>query len=116
MSCGKIKFKLEDNNLFRINHNDAIELEYQVRRLYKCDRGGVAGMAEADYFEENLIQTAVLVVFYIYANHLESGIYQFDEFFNKYKMIFEYSDENNAVSEVRNYIQNLSLIIDQYVY
>ena len=53
--------------MFRITHNDAIELEHQVRRLYGCDRGGVSGMAEADYFEGHPIQAAVLVVSYIYA-------------------------------------------------
>ena len=37
--------------MYRINHNDAIELEYQVRRLFKCDRAGVSGMADADHLE-----------------------------------------------------------------
>lgn len=83
------KFRLGDNNMFRINHNDAIELEHQVRRLYGCDRGGVSGMADADYFEGHPIQAAVLVVSYIHANHRESGPYQFDEFLNKYETIFE---------------------------
>ena len=90
--------------MYRINHNDAIELEHQVRRLYGCDRGGVSGMADADYFEDHPIQAAVLVVSYIHANHRESGPYQFDKFLNKYETIFEYPDENNAADEVRNYI------------
>ena len=34
--------------MFRINHNDAIELEHQVRRLYKCDRAGVSGLADVN--------------------------------------------------------------------
>lgn len=25
--------------MFRLNHNDAVELEYQICRLYKCNRG-----------------------------------------------------------------------------
>ena len=89
--------------MFRINHNDAIELEYQVRRLYGCDRGGVSGMADADYFEGHPIQAAVLVVSYI------------DEFRSKYETIFEYPDENNAVDEVRNYIDELSSIVERYI-
>lgn len=101
--------------MFRINHNDAIELEYQVRRLYGCDRGGVSGMADADYFEGHPIQAAVLVVSYIHANHRESGPYQFDEFRSKYETIFEYPDENNAADEVRNYIDELSSIVEQYM-
>ena len=101
--------------MFRINHNDAIKLEHQVRRLYGCDRGGVSGMADADYFEGHPIQAAVLVVSYIHANHRESGPYQFDEFLNKYETIFEYPDENNAADEVRNYIDELSSIVEQYI-
>ena len=38
----------------RINHNDAIELEFQVRRLFNCDRSGVSGLADADYLNPNL--------------------------------------------------------------
>lgn len=61
--------------MFRINHNEAIELEYQVRKLYGCDRAGVSGMADADYFEGHPIQAAVLVVAYVHAKGLESGPY-----------------------------------------
>ena len=114
LRCEKI-IRLGDNKMFRINHNDAIELEHQVRRLYGCDRGGVSGMADADYFEGHPIQAAVLVVSYIHANHRESGPYQFDEFLNKYETIFEYPDENNAADEVRNYIDELSAIVEQYI-
>ena len=49
------------------------------------------------------------------ANHRESGPYQFDEFLNKYETIFEYPDENNAAAEVRNYIDELSSIVEQYI-
>lgn len=100
--------------MYRINHNDAIELEHQVRRLYKCDRAGVSGMADADYFEGNPILAAVLVVAYVHAHGLESGPYQYDEFLHKYEVIFEYPDENDAAKEVRNYINELGAIVDQY--
>ena len=49
------------------------------------------------------------------ANHRESGPYQFDEFLNKYETIFEYPDENNAIAEVRKYIDDLSAIVNQYI-
>lgn len=101
--------------MFRINHNDAIELEHYVRKLYGCDRGGVSGMADADYFEGRPIQAAVLVVSYIYANHRESGPCQFDEFLNKYETIFDFPDENNAADQVRNYIKELSSIVKKYI-
>ena len=101
--------------MFRINHNDAIALEHEVRRLYGCDRAGVSGMADADYFEGHPIQAAVLVVAYIHANKLENGPYQYAEFLCKYETIFEYPEENDAVSQVQNYIDELEKIVDQYV-
>lgn len=83
--------------MFRINHNEAIELEHQVRRLYDCDRGGVSGMVDADYFEGHPIQAAVLVVSYIYANHRESGPYQFDEFLNNVLSFRGWHSEWNGI-------------------
>ena len=101
--------------MFRINHNEAIELEHQVRKLYGCDRAGVSGMADADYFEGHPIQAAVLVVAYVHAKGLESGPYQYDEFLNKYETIFEYPDENDAATEIRNYINDVTEIVEKYV-
>lgn len=31
--------KNEELKMFRLNHEDAVELEYQICRLYKCNRG-----------------------------------------------------------------------------
>ena len=101
--------------MFRIDHAYAVELEHQVRRLYHCDRSGVSGLAEADYFEGHPIQAAVLVVAYIHAHGLESGPYQYDEFLTKYETIFEYPDENDAENEIENYVEELSTIVDQYI-
>lgn len=101
--------------MFRINHDEAIELEYQVRKLYGCDRAGVSGMADADYFEGHPIQAAVLVVAYVHAKGLEVNPYQYDEILNKYETIFEYPDENNARGEVRNYIDDVTEIVEKYV-
>lgn len=101
--------------MFRINHNDAIELEFQVRRLFACDRGGVSGLADADNFEPRPMDAAVMVVSYIHAKGLQASETQFDEFLYKYNTIFTYPDENNAAGEVKNYIQELTRIVDDYV-
>lgn len=101
--------------MYRINHNEAIELEHQVRRLYDCDRAGVSGMVDADNFEGNPIQAAVLVVAYIHAKGLELNSNQYDEFLHKYEVIFNYPEENDASREVRNYIEELKSIVNQYV-
>ena len=99
----------------RINHNDAIELESQVRRLFNCDRSGVSGLADADYFESEPMYAAVMVVSYIHARGLQAEERQFDEFLAKYNSVFTYPDEYDMRLEIENYIKDLSRIIDDYV-
>ena len=70
--------------MFSINHSDAIELEHQVRRLFKCDRCGVSGLADADNFESNPLDAAIMVVSYIHAKGLQTSETQYDEFLCKY--------------------------------
>ena len=102
--------------MFRITHNDAIELEHQVRRLYCCDRAGISGLADADHFESHPMDAAILVVAYIYAKGLQYSEIEYDEFLSKYDTIFRYPDENDAKNEIKNYIQDISEIVDKYIY
>lgn len=101
--------------MFRIQHSDAIELEHQVRRLFKCDRAGVSGLADADNFESHPMDAAVMVVSYIHAKGLQSRETQYDEFLCKYDSIFTYPEENDAEHEVENYIEELTAIIEDYL-
>lgn len=101
--------------MFRINHNHAIELEHQVRRLFNCDRCGVSGLADADNFEGSPLDAAIMVVSYVHAKGLQSSETQYDEFLCKYKTIFEYPEENDASNEVENYINDLAAIVEQYL-
>ena len=101
--------------MFRIQHSGAIELEHQVRRLFKCDRAGVSGLADADNFESHPMDAAVMVVSYIHAKGLQSSETQYDEFLCKYDSIFTYPEENDAEHEVENYIEELTAIIEDYL-
>ncbi len=98
--------------MYKINHNDAVKLEWQVRRLYNCERSGVYGMVDADCFERHPMLAAVLVVTYIHVKGLEADSLQYDDFLCKYEIIFENPEENNAENKVDNYIMELEKIID----
>ena len=100
--------------MFRINHNDAIVLEHIVRRMFECDRAGVSGLADADNFESNPMDAAVMIVSYIHAKGLQYSETEYDEFLSKYSTIFNYPDENDARNEVHNYIDDLTAIVDKY--
>lgn len=103
--------------MFRLNHNDAVELEYQICRLYKCNRGGVSGLADADNFESNPMCAAYMVISYIYAKGLEINDYddEYDRFICTYENIFNHSDEYNMQLEVSHYIDEISNMVDQYI-
>lgn len=101
--------------MFKISHNDAIELEHLVCRLFNCDRVGVSGLADADNFESRPMDAAVMVVSFIHAKGLQSSETQYDSFLCKYDAIFNYPDENDAKNEVRNYIDELTNIIEKYI-
>ena len=102
--------------MFRVTHGEAIELEHQVRRLYGCDRAGVSGLADADHFESRPMDAATMVVSYIHAKGLHYSETEYDEFLSKYDTIFRYPDENDAKHKVKNYINELSEIVDKYIY
>lgn len=56
-----------------------------------------------------------MVVSYIHAKGLQWTETEYDEFLDKYRTIFSYPDENDAKNEVRNYINELSSIVDKYI-
>lgn len=101
--------------MLTIDHSSATELEYQVRRLYQCDRYGVSGLAEAGYFETHPIIAAIMIVSYIHARGLHSEETQYDEFLVKYENIFSYPEEYDTKTEVQNYIDELTKIVDIYL-
>lgn len=101
--------------MFNVTHSEALSLEHQVRRLYGCDRAGVSGLADADFFESHPLDAAIMVVSYIYAKGLQRSEREYVDFLSKYKTIFQYPDECDAKHEVTNYINELSEIINKYI-
>lgn len=81
----------------RINHNDAVQLEKIVKELYGCDRAGISGLADADNFERNPFQAAILVVAFIYSRGMDVKADQYASFLEKYENILANNDD--AVKE-----------------
>lgn len=46
----------------RISHNDAIVLESIVRKVHLCDRAGMGGYIDADHFETNPFDAALIAL------------------------------------------------------
>ncbi|SFO08374.1 hypothetical protein SAMN05216351_10367 [Pseudobutyrivibrio sp. JW11] len=94
-----------------INHNQAIELEQIVRKLYKCDRGGVSRLVNADIFESSPIDAAKLVISYIYAKDLNETDDQYASFIDQYAVKFAVADE---IVDAEQYIDELLEIVNRY--
>jgi hypothetical protein len=96
-----------------ISHSLAVSLEFSLRRIYKCPRGGFAGTIDADVFESDPMLAAYLAFAPVYYN---SGIVDdhVDDFINRYFSIFE-SDDAITDEIEENYIRELDdLIIESY--
>ena len=50
----------------RIKHEDAVVLEAIVRRTFNCERGGMGGFVDADHFEREPFDAAIVIIFLLY--------------------------------------------------
>lgn len=101
--------------MIKIDHKEAIILEHLVCKLYKCERYGISGLADADILEYNPLIALILVISYIYANDSQISNNQYQGILNKYEIIFKNPDENNIIKNIQDYINDLSEIIDKYL-
>ena len=46
----------------RIKHEDAVVLEAIVRRTFNCERGGMGGFVDADHFEREPFDAAIIAI------------------------------------------------------
>lgn len=97
-----------------INHDEAFSLEMIVRGVYKCDRYGVMGVANADHLELSPMD-AVLVVFApLYKN--EKEIIEIDDFVDRYNCIFNFPDDYEYNKEtVADFIKEFRSLVEKYI-
>lgn len=100
--------------MFSMAHEDAIELEHQVCRLFK---NNVSGLNHADIFEDYPMNAAVMIISYICATESPSANKQreYNDFWSKYDTIFTYPEENDASGKVQDYICELTKIVDEHI-
>ena len=96
-----------------INHDEAIALEFSVRKVFDCERFGVMGIANADHLERYPMDAALVVFAPLYKEQAE--IPEIDEFMDKYGCIFHFPDSYTYdKNTVREYIDELRTLIDKY--
>lgn len=96
-----------------INHDEAVKLEYLIRKVYKCDRFGVMGIADADHLEFHPLDAANVILAPLYLNKTE--IAEIDSFVDEQSCIFNFSDDYvYNETAVRKYIEGLNSLVDKY--
>ena len=97
-----------------IKHSDAISLEHILRRVYNCDRCGVAGLVDADVFESNPYYAALLTVTPIYYSGMSKDDHEISDFLFRYGVVFNYPDENLNDEAIEKYISELRALVNKY--
>lgn len=97
----------------KINHQDAISLEYIVRSVFnECSRGGVMGIADADHLERYPLDAALVIFAPLYMN--SCSICDIEDFIDRYSCIFNFDDFEYDSNVVENYIEELKQLINRY--
>lgn len=96
-----------------IEHDEAIALERVVRDVYKCDRGGVMNVAEADILEYDPMEAIIAVFAPLYLK--ESVIDDIDAFVDEYQSIFRYTDEYEYDAlKIQEFIRRFRELVQKY--
>ncbi|MDE6590718.1 MAG: hypothetical protein K2K53_10335, partial [Oscillospiraceae bacterium] len=87
----------------KISHNHAYALEHLIRRAYNgCDRGGVVGLAEADFLENSPLSAAVAVLAPLSLRYSDDQLEDVSEFWGNYR--FELSHDAFDSELIEQYI------------
>lgn len=94
----------------RINHSDAIRLETIARSVYRCERGGMGGFIDADHFEGQPFDAALISLAPLWQN---TGFEIIEDFLYKWEHLLrsnaaeEPVDVDAYIDELDNLVSNL---------
>lgn len=92
----------------RITHSDAHYIETIVRKVHNCDRFGMAGLIDADHFENNPFDATIISLAPIWKNIPEVTL---RNFVNKWWL---FKDEISELN-IEEYKKEISEIVNRYL-
>lgn len=100
----------------RINHSYAIELEVIVRKLYKCDRGGLNGLVDADVFEGDPFKAAELVGEYYRSDGKIDALNDINDLIASFQKMFDLAEGTDADTDdiTHDYVEELKCLMEKY--
>ena len=95
----------------RISHSDAITLEGIVREVFSCERGGMGGYIDADHFEREPFDAALIALAPLWE---KATFKQVEDFLYKWEGTLRSTDKeepqitNTYICELRTLIEDLN--------
>lgn len=91
----------------RIKHYKALELEFIVRKVHYCDRGGMGGFINADHFESSPFDAALIALAPLWKNLDFNTVEDF-----LFKWADKLGNENDDEKSINNYILELDTLVN----
>ena len=92
----------------RIKHGGAVVLEAIVRGVFNCERGGMGGLIDADHFEREPFDAAIIAIAPLWQ---KSNSKEIGEFLFKWELVLR--DKNTKDEIIKTYIDELRNLIDK---
>lgn len=94
------------------SHNAAISIEWELRRIFHCDRFGFGGNIDADTIERNPIQSYIIGLASIYTNVNEDRRIQIDGFLERILQYEGQSIEEIGINIAEQLTQEFKTLLD----
>lgn len=90
----------------RIDHSSAIVLEGVVRKVFSCDRAGMGGYIDADHFESEPFDAALIAIAPLWQ---KGDFCEIESFLFKWEHILR--DKSDEPVRIENYIEELDELV-----
>jgi hypothetical protein len=87
----------------RIDHGDAIVLEGIVRNVFSCERAGMGGYIDADHFESEPYDAALIALAPLWKR---TDFHEIEDFLFKWEQVLR-NNEGNENIDINLYIKEL---------
>ena len=91
----------------RIDHSSAITLESIVRKVHSCERAGMGGYIDADHFEPEPFDAALIALAPLWK---EATFHEIEDFLFKWEHILRC--ETNEPISISSYINELDNLVN----
>ena len=94
----------------RIEHGDAIVLEGIVRGVFSCQRGEMGGYIDADHFESEPFDAALIALSPLWK---KAGFHEIEDFLWKWEHALRKENEDNLTA--KEYINELDSLVNNLI-